>query len=242
MRAVKFRERRNLGNGLGLVTPQEVLRKTCRLFLLITLFVISRSAFAADAPLRILALGDSLTAGYGLDDLGDAFPAQLEKALKAKGHNVTLLQGGISGDTTSGGRSRLEWSLGEKPDAVIVELGGNDALRAVDPKITADNLDAIVKRIQQAGLPVLLAGMMAPPNLGRDYADRFNGIYAKIAKDTGVLLYPFFLQDAINVPDLMQGDHIHPNPKGVKVIVKNILPVAEKLVEQAKARRAGGAR
>lgn len=223
-----------------MVAPRAALQKACRLFGLITFFVMTFAHFgwaAEPAPLRILAFGDSLTAGYGLEDLHDAFPAQLEKALRAKGHNVTLLQGGLSGDTTSGGRSRLEWSLGEKPDAVIVELGGNDALRAVDPKITADNLDAIVRRLQQAGLPVLIAGMQAPPNLGRDYADRFNDIYTKLAKNSGALLYPFFLQDAITVPDLMQGDHIHPNPKGVKVIVKNILPVAEKLVAQAAARR-----
>ena len=243
MRASIFQQRGRLVSGPGLVASQEVLKKACRLLALITFFVmgIVHHGMAADAPLRILALGDSLTAGYGLEDLGDAFPAQLEKALKAKGHNVVLLQGGISGDTTSGGRSRLEWSLGEKPDAVIVELGGNDALRAVDPKVTADNLAAIVNRVQQAGLPVLLAGMMAPPNLGRDYADRFNGIYTKVAKEAGVLLYPFFLQDVITVADLMQGDHIHPNPKGVKVIVKGILPVAEKLIEQAKARRAKAA-
>lgn len=189
-------------------------------------------------PIRILALGDSLTAGYGLESMADAFPAQLEKALKAKGHNVTILQGGISGDTTSGGRSRLEWSLGEKPDAVIVELGGNDALRAVDPKITAENMAAIVKRIQDAGLPVLIAGMLAPPNLGRDYADRFNGIYTKLAKETGALLYPFFLQDVITVADLMQGDNIHPNPQGVKEIVKRILPLVESLVKLAEAKRA----
>jgi acyl-CoA thioesterase-1 len=200
---------------------------------------VSGLAHAADgtAPIRILAFGDSLTAGYGLENMADAFPAQLEKALKAKGHNVTVLQAGISGDTTSGGRSRLEWSLGEKPDAVIVELGGNDALRAIDPKITADNMAAIVKRIQDADLPVLIAGMLAPPNLGRDYADRFNGIYTKLAKETGALLYPFFLQDVMTVPDLMQGDHIHPNPKGVKEIVRRILPLAEKLVTLAEAKR-----
>jgi len=209
---------------------------------LITLFVMDARgvvhAAEGAAPIRILALGDSLTAGYGLENVADAFPAQLEKALKAKGHNVTVLQAGISGDTTSGGRSRLEWSLGEKPDAVIVELGGNDALRAVDPKITAENMAAIVKRVQDAGLPVLIAGMLAPPNLGRDYADRFNGIYTKLAKETGALLYPFFLQDVITVPDLMQGDHIHPNPKGVKEIVKRILPLAESLVKLAEAKRA----
>jgi len=238
-----FRQRGRFVGGSGLLPSQAVLQKVWLRLALITFFVIVGAAQsrAADGPIRILAFGDSLTAGYGLEDLGDAFPTQLEKALKAKGHDVVLLQGGISGDTTSGGRSRLEWSLGEKPDAVIVELGGNDALRAVDPKITAENLDAIVLRIQQAGLPVLLAGMLAPPNLGRDYADRFNVIYGKIAKERSVLLYPFFLEDLITVPDLMQGDHIHPNPKGVKVIVKGILPVVEKLVEQVKAQRAKAA-
>ncbi len=193
---------------------------------------------AAPAPIRILAFGDSLTAGYGLDDLADAFPAQLEKALKAKGHNVTLLQGGISGDTTSGGRSRLDWSLAAKPDAVIVELGGNDGLRAVDPKVTADNLDAIVRRIQKDGTPVLIAGMLAPPNLGRDYGERFNSLFARVAKDTGALLYPFFLEGAMTVPGLMQRDTIHPTPAGVKVIVAAMLPVVEKLIVQVNARRA----
>jgi len=193
---------------------------------------------AAKTPIRILALGDSLTAGYGLDDLKDAFPAQLEKALRAKGHNVTVLQGGISGDTTSGGRSRLEWSLGSKPDAVIVELGANDGLRAVDPKITADNLTAIVTRLQDAGLPVLLAGMLAPPNLGRDYGDRFNAIYPRLAKDRSVLLYPFFLEGAITVAGMMQGDNIHPNPSGVNLIVTRMVPLVEKLIAQVEASRA----
>lgn len=246
MRAENFHQRGRREGGAGLVASQARLQKAWRLLALITLFVMgavmsgdgpARAAEGAD-PIRILALGDSLTAGYGLENIADAFPAQLEKALKAKGHNVTVLQGGISGDTTSGGRSRLEWSLGEKPDAVIVELGGNDALRAVDPKVTAENMAAIVKRIQDAGLPVLIAGMLAPPNLGRDYAERFNVIYTKLAKETGALLYPFFLQDVITVPDLMQGDHIHPNPKGVKEIVKRILPLAERLVKLAESKRA----
>lgn len=240
MRAENFHQRWRCASGAGLVASQARLQKVWRLLALITLFVMGMSGAvrAAEGPIRILALGDSLTAGYGLENVADAFPAQLEKALKAKGHSVTILQAGISGDTTSGGRSRLEWSLGEKPDAVIVELGGNDALRGVDPKITAENMAAIVKRVQEAGLPVLIAGMLAPPNLGRDYADRFNGIYTKLAKETGALLYPFFLEGAIGVPDLMQGDHIHPNPKGVQVIVKGILPVAEKLVKLAEAKRA----
>jgi acyl-CoA thioesterase-1 len=193
----------------------------------------------AKAPLRILAFGDSLTAGYGLPDPAEAFPAQLEKALRDKGYNVVVLPGGISGDTTSGGRSRLDWSLAAKPDAVIVELGGNDALRGIDPKLTGDNLDFIVKHIQQAGLPVLIAGMMAPPNMGRDYDDRFNGLFAKTARDTGALLYPFFLEGAVTVPDLMQNDHIHPNAKGVKVIVGKMLPAVEQLVGAVERGRAG---
>ncbi len=216
-----------------------MLQKALRAFCVITVAFVASSAQAAENPIRILAFGDSLSAGYGLADLADAFPAQLEKALKAKGHNVVLLQGAISGDTTSGGRSRLEWSLAEKPDAVIVELGGNDALRAVDPKITAENMNAIVRRVQKDGTPVLIAGMLAPPNLGRDYESRFNAVFATVAKDTGALFYPFFLEGVITVSELMQGDHIHPNPAGVKVIVKAILPAVEKLIAQVEARRAG---
>ena len=227
------------GYGQGLVAFKAALQKALCAFCVITVAFAASVAAAADAPIRILAFGDSLSAGYGLADMADSFPVQLEKALKAKGHNVVLLPGAISGDTTSGGRSRLEWSLAEKPDAVIVELGGNDALRAVDPKITAENMDAIVHRIQKDGTPVLIAGMRAPPNLGRDYESRFNAVFANVAKGTGALFYPFFLEGAIMVADLMQGDHIHPNPAGVKVIVKGILPAVEKLIAQVQARRAG---
>lgn len=192
----------------------------------------------ADRPIRILALGDSLTAGYGLADLDDAFPAQLEKALRATGHDVTIIQGGISGDTTTGGRSRLDWVLGEKPDGVIVALGGNDGLRAVDPAVTLESMDAIVKRIRTDGLPVLVAGMLAPPNLGRDYADRFNAVFPKVAKDNGVLFYPFFLEGVAAVPQLNQADRIHPNPEGVKVMVAGILPAVEQLIAQIRDRPA----
>jgi acyl-CoA thioesterase-1 len=215
-----------------------LLRKA--LTLLGILSVLSAPARAAES-LKILALGDSLTAGYGLNDLNDSFPAQLEKALRAKGHNVTIVQGGISGDTSTDGRTRLEWSLSAKPDAVIVELGANDALRAIDPKVTEDNIRAIVARIKSDGTPVLLAGMLAPPNLGRDYGDRFNALFPKIAKESGVLLYPFFLDGVAAVPELNQGDHMHPNPTGVKEIIKRITPAAEKLVAQAEARRKGAA-
>ncbi len=222
-----------------LLAPKSLLQKAFGALCLITVALAQNPARSADqsAPVRILAFGDSLAAGYGLEDVTDAFPAQLEKALKAKGHNVVLMPGAISGDTTSGGRSRLDWSLAEMPDAVIVELGGNDGLRAIDPKITAENLDFIVRRIGMEGIPVLLAGMLAPPNLGRDYGDRFNGVFPKVAKDAGVLFYPFFLEGAITVPALMQGDHIHPNPEGVKVIVARMLPVVENLLAQVTTRR-----
>lgn len=197
------------------------------------------SAAAAKPALKILALGDSLTAGYGLASLTDSFPAQLERALDAKGYAVKILPGGISGDTTTGGLNRLEWSLAAKPDAVIVELGANDALRGIDPKLTAENLRAIVRRIQRDGTPVLLAGMMAPPNLGRDFGQRFNAIYPAVAKETGALLYPFFLDGVAAKPALNQEDQMHPTPAGVAVIVERILPSVEKLIAQAeKAARA----
>ena len=217
-----------------LVAFRPALQKAAALCIAITMTL--GPAHAAE-PMRILAFGDSLTAGYGLADLADAFPAQLEKALRAKGHNVIIVQGGISGDTSAGGRSRLEWALSAKPDAVILELGANDALRAVDPKVTEDNMRAIVQRIHKDGTPVLIAGMMAPPNLGRDYSDRFNPIFPKLAKEANVLLYPFFLDGVVAVPELNQADHMHPLPAGVKIIVHRILPAVEKLVAQIDARR-----
>jgi acyl-CoA thioesterase-1 len=192
---------------------------------------------SASGPIRILALGDSLTAGYGLTNLRDSFPQQLEAALKAKGHDVIIIQGGVSGDTTTGGRSRLDWALGEKPDAVIVALGGNDALRAVDPAVTLQSMDAIVKRIKKDDLPVLVAGMFAPPNLGKDYGDRFNAVFPKVAKDNDALLYPFFLEGVAGIPTLNQSDRIHPTADGVKVMVKGILPMVEKLIAQARERQ-----
>lgn len=192
---------------------------------------------SASGAIRILALGDSLTAGYGLANLKDSFPQQLEAALKAKGHNVVIIQGGVSGDTTTGGRSRLDWVLGEKPDAVIVALGGNDALRAVDPAVTLQSMDAILKRIKKDNLPVLVAGMMAPPNLGKDYGDRFNAVFPKVAKDNDALLYPFFLEGVAGMPALNQPDRIHPTPEGVKVMVKGILPSVEKLIAQVATKK-----
>ncbi len=202
-----------------------------------TLFGYGSVTAADQQPIRILAFGDSLTAGYGLDDLGNAFPAQLEKALNAKGYNVRILPGGISGDTTTGGLNRIDWSLSEKPDAVIVELGGNDGLRAVDPAVSEKSLDGLVARIRKDDIPVLVAGMLAPPNLGRDYADRFGAIFPRVAKKHDALLYPFFLDGVAGDMSLNQADRIHPNPKGVKVIVEKILPSVEKLISQVQKKR-----
>jgi len=224
-----------------MLSPKRLLQKALSLISLLTLacsggFNVAYGA-GAKMPIRIMAFGDSLSAGYGLADPEEAFPAELQKALKDKGYNVVLVASAISGETTSGALFRLDWTLAEKPDAVIVEFGGNDSLRAVDPKLTRDNMDYIVRRIQKDGTPVLIAGMLAPPNLGRDYEGRFNTIFSHVAKETGALLYPFFLEGAITVPGLMQGDHIHPNPAGVKVIVGKMLPVVEELIAQVEARR-----
>ena len=190
-----------------------------------------------EAPIRILAFGDSLTAGYGLDDPLKAFPAQLEAHLEVKGYAVEVLQGGVSGDTTTGGRSRLEWSLAGNPDAVIVALGGNDALRAVDPAVTADNMNFIVRRFQKDEIPVLIAGMLAPPNLGRDYGARFNAIFPNVAAESGAILYPFFLDGVVADRGLNQDDQIHPTAEGIAVIVSRISSAVEELIVRVKKKR-----
>jgi len=227
-------------NGSRLSAVMRLAAFVCTISWLIAAPASAAPATSASAPpLHILALGDSLTAGYGLADLKDSFPAQLERALKAKGYAVTIVPGGVSGDTTTGGLNRLDWSLAAQPDGVIVELGANDGLRAVDPKLTADNLRAIVRRIQRDGTPVLLTGMRAPPNLGRDYTDRFNAIFPTVAKESGALFYPFFLDGVAADPKLNQEDHMHPTPAGVAVIVARILPMVEQLIVSAqKADRA----
>ena len=184
----------------------------------------------AAEPLRVLALGDSLTAGYGLA-AEDSFPAKLEAVLKVEGYEVSVINGGVSGDTTAGGRARLDWALADEPDLVIVALGANDGLRAVDPKVTRENLAAILERLQSEGLPVLLAGMYAPPNLGKEYGDAFNAIYPELAKRYGAVLYPFFLEGVAADPTLNQADGIHPNPSGMDVIVEGILPYLRPLIE-----------
>ncbi|MBJ3777726.1 arylesterase [Acuticoccus mangrovi] len=186
---------------------------------------------AAAETVTIVALGDSLTAGYQLPP-GAGFPAQLEGALKAEGLDVKVVDAGVSGDTTSGGLARLDWSVGEDADAVIVELGGNDALRGIDPARTRQNLTAILDRLEARGLPVLLAGMLAPPNLGEDYGDAFRAIYADLGS-RDLVYYPFFLDGVAADPTLNLGDGIHPTAEGVGVIVEHILPKVKELVDRA---------
>jgi acyl-CoA thioesterase-1 len=185
-------------------------------------------------PLRIVALGDSLMAGYGLAEK-DGFPAKLQAALRAKGHDVEVINAGVSGDTASGGLARLDWSVPDNTNAVILELGANDALRAVDPAATRKALDEMLKRLKARKIEVLLAGMQAPRNMGTDYIAVFDRIYPELAKTHGVLLYPFFLDGVAADARLNQRDGIHPTAAGVDVIVERILPSVEKLIAQARA-------
>ena len=187
--------------------------------------------------MKIVALGDSLTAGYGLDG-NLAFPAKLAAALKAKGVAATVANAGVSGDTSTGGLERLDWSVPDGTQAVIVELGANDALRGIDPALTEKAIDTILTRLQARKIPVLLAGMKAPRNMGADYTRAFDAIFPKLAATHPVIFYPFFLDGVAADPKLNQGDGMHPNPAGVDVIVAGIMPQVEELI--ARARNARG--
>jgi acyl-CoA thioesterase I len=184
---------------------------------------------------RVVALGDSLTAGYNLPAPA-AFPVVLERALKAKGLAVTVENAGVSGDTASGGRDRLDWSVADGTDLVIVELGANDSLRGLDPKVTEAALDDILTRLKARKIDAILAGMLAPPNNGPDYAKAFNAIYLRLAEKHRVPLYPFFLDGVAGVPRLNLPDGIHPTAAGVEEIVKRILPMVEAEVRRIAAR------
>ena len=201
----------------------------------LTMAVISRTAHAeaTASPIEIVALGDSLTAGYMLAP-SEAFPAQLEKALLSRGHKVKIANAGVSGDTTGGGLARFAWAVPETTDAVILELGANDALRGIDPALVRANLDRLLTELGKRGIPVLLAGMKAPRNWGDDYAHAFDAIYAELASRHGALLDPFFLDGIALDPMLNLGDGLHPNAQGVGRIVDRILPLAEELVARAR--------
>lgn len=180
----------------------------------------------------ILGLGDSLMAGYGLPD-DKSFPAQLEETLRNAGKQVQVVNAGVSGDTSTGGLARLDWALAERPDAAIIEFGANDGLRGQPVEQLYANLDAILTRLKQENIPVLLAGMHAPPNFGRDYSEAFHAAYHRLAEKHDVVFYPFFLDGVATEPALNQPDGIHPNEHGVAVIVERILPKVEELLSRA---------
>jgi acyl-CoA thioesterase-1 len=202
--------------------------------LLLVILLVSGSANAQSAPIKIAVLGDSLAAGYGVTP-EQAFPARLEALLKARGRKVTILNQGVSGDTTAGGLDRIDWMLADKPDIVLVELGGNDALRGLDPATTEKNLAAIVEKLQAAHVTVWLAGMMAPRNLGSDYVTAFDGLYKRIADKYKVPLYPFILDGVAQDPALNQADGLHPNPKGAQIVADRLLPFVTKNLDDAQA-------
>ena len=199
-----------------------------------------QGANATETGLRVLALGDSLTQGYGVPP-GMDFPTVLERALKAKGVNATIINAGVSGDTSAGGLARLDWSLGDaktQPDAAIVELGANDGLRGLAPGEMEKNLDAILAKLKARNIPVLLAGMKGPRNFGSAYTAEYDAVFPRLAKKYDVLFYPFFLEGVALERALVQPDGLHPNPKGVDAIVSRITPLAMELVHQAQGKRA----
>jgi acyl-CoA thioesterase-1 len=185
----------------------------------------------AAAPVRLLVLGDSLSAGYGLPH-EQGFEAQLQAALKAHGYDVQIIDGAVSGDTSAGGLARLDWVLAAKPQAAIVELGANDGLRGLPPAEMRRNLSAIIDKLQAAHVKVLLTGMYAPPNLGPDYETQFHAVFDALGRRPGVLYEPFFMQGAAEHPNLIQADGLHPNASGVRIEVAGILPFVEKLLAE----------
>lgn len=205
------------------------MRRLCMVLMLMLPWAGMLAAPAAGQNNVIVALGDSLTAGYGLP--GDAaFPVQLEKALKAKGLNWQIVNAGVSGDTMSAGRDRLDWSVPDGTRGVILELGANDALRGVDPAVTRAALEDMLKKLKARNIPVLLAGMKAPPNMGADYAAKFDAIFPELAARYDAMLYPFFLDGVVANARLNLSDGIHPTAEGVRVIVERILPTVEKFL------------
>ena len=180
---------------------------------------------------KLVVFGDSLVAGYGLEP-GAAYPEQLDKKLKEKGIQLEVINAGVSGDTTSSGLARLDWSVGENANAVVLELGANDALRGISPEVTEKNLDAMISKFKSKNIEVLLVGMMAPPNMGPSYGEAFNSIYAKLAKKHNIDLYPFFLDGVVADAKLNQPDGIHPTKEGIAIIIEKSMPAVIKLLNK----------
>jgi len=190
----------------------------------------------AEAQIKLVGFGDSLMAAYNLQG-NEGFPARLEAALRERGHDVEIADAGVSGDTTSGGLARLDWSIPDGVDGVILELGANDALRGLPPETTRENLEAMITRLNERGIDVLLAGMLAPPNMGSDYEAAFNAIYPELAAKYDLTLYPFFLNGATGNPALLLSDGMHPNANGINTMVENFTPVADQFIAQIKAKK-----
>jgi acyl-CoA thioesterase I len=217
----------------------QMIAVCCALFCALFLGAANPQLARADTPIRLVALGDSLTAGYGLP-AKDGFVPQLKAALAAQGIqgiDVEITDAGVSGDTASDGLARLDWSVPEGTDAVIVELGANDMLRGIDPQVTRNALDAILARLAQRHIAVLLCGMRAAPNLGADYGRAFERIYPQLAEKYGAVLYPFFLDGVAADRALKQSDGLHPNAAGVGVIVRRILPTVQEIIARARAQK-----
>jgi acyl-CoA thioesterase-1 len=204
-----------------------------RPFLGFSFLVFLMSACVAAEPTTLVVLGDSLTAGFGLE-AEQSFPARLQQALQERGLNVVVKNAGVSGDTAKQGLERLEWAMGEGADAVIVALGANDALRGVDPNETRKSLDGIIRRLKERGAAVMIAGMLAPPNMGAAYKELFDAIYPALAREHGVRLYPFFLDGVAGDPRFNLEDGIHPNERGVEEMVKRMLPEVKEFLEMMK--------
>jgi acyl-CoA thioesterase-1 len=198
------------------------------------LVAIGLPAGAHAAAVKVLALGDSLTAGYGLTHHEDGFVAVLQQALDRAGADAHVIDAGVSGDTSAGALARLDWALGDDPAAAIVELGGNDALRGLPPAQMEHNIGAILDRLQARHIPVLLSGMIAPPNMGAAYSQEFRAVFDRLSRRPGLIYDPFFLQDVATHDALVQDDHIHPNPAGVRIIVSRLTPEVVRLVDRAR--------
>ena len=216
---------------MSMTAPYGTRRRHTNAVLVALTVVLLCVAPAQARTVRLLVLGDSLAAGYGLAQ-PEGFQAQLGAALKAAGHDVAIVDGAVSGDTTAGGRARLDWALADGADAALVELGGNDGLRGIDPANTEQNLAAILDALEAKSIPTLLTGMEAPPNLGADYAASFRAVFARLGQRPHLVFDPFFLEGVASDPALNQADHIHPNPAGVKKEVARLLPLVERLLRQ----------
>ncbi|MFL6797135.1 MAG: arylesterase [Xanthobacteraceae bacterium] len=202
------------------------------------MLMLGAPALAGEKPVRLVALGDSLVAGYGLPAEA-AFPAVLESALRARGHAVEVINAGVSGDTAAGGLARLDWAVPPEANAVIVELGANDMLMGIDPKITRKSLAEILRRLRERGVTLLLSGMRASPNLGVDFAREFEAMYGELATEHNALLYPFFLDGVAAQAKLNQRDGVHPTAAGVQILVERILPKVEELLARVQQQRRG---